>query len=118
MGDLTIVSTAPRSQVQNSAGDNAASGSNDDQPSLANLYTEAIETAGIESASAYSPNVKKQNWRGFMRLCIDFLDSKLFNAPLVGAVALVTFGQMDYDWHAIVLSLFTVAGYCLIFRRS
>jgi hypothetical protein len=114
MGDLTIVSSTPRSQVHNSAGDNVA----DDQPSLVNLDTEAIQTAGIKSVLAYSPNVRKQNWRGFMRLCIDFLDSKLFNAPLVGAVALITFGQMDYDWHAIALSLFIVAGYWLIFRRS
>ena len=118
MGDLTIVSSAPPPQVQNSARDNAAAGSNDGQPSPVNLDTEAIETAGPELASAYSPNVRKQNWRGFMRLCIDFLDSKLFNAPLVGAVALITFGQMDYDWHAIALSLFIVAGYWLIFRRS
>jgi hypothetical protein len=118
MGDLTIVSSAPPPQVQNSARDNAAAGSNENQPSLVNLDTEALETAGLEAASAYSPSSQQQNWRGVMRRCIDFLDSKAFNAPLVGAVALVTFGQMDYDWHAIALSLFTVAGYWLIFRRS
>jgi hypothetical protein len=111
---VPVLSPAPPPQVRNSADENAAFGSKEDQPSLVNLETEPMEAAGTETASAFSPN--SRNWRGFMRRCIDLLDSKAFNAPLVGAVALVTFGQMDYDWHAIALSLLTVAGYWLIFR--
>jgi hypothetical protein len=47
---------------------------------------------------------------------MNFLDNKPFSALLLGAVALITFGQMDNDWHVIALTLFTVAGYWLIFR--
>jgi hypothetical protein len=113
---VPVLSPAPPPQVRNSVDENPAFGSKKDQPNLVNPETEPIEAADIETASVYSPSYPKRDWRGVMRRCIDFLDSKAFNAPLVGAVALVTFGQMDYDWHAIALSLFTVGGYWLIFR--
>jgi hypothetical protein len=48
---------------------------------------------------------------------IDFIDSKPVTGLLVGAVSLGTFAQMDNDWHAVALSLSTVAGYWFLFRE-
>ncbi|HEY7299876.1 MAG TPA: hypothetical protein VH684_18365 [Xanthobacteraceae bacterium] len=49
---------------------------------------------------------------------IDFLESKPVTGLLVGAVSLITFGQIDHDWHAVALSLATVACYWFLFREQ
>jgi hypothetical protein len=48
---------------------------------------------------------------------VEFIESKPVTGLLVGAVSLGTFGQMDNDWHAVALSLATVAGYWFLFHE-
>jgi hypothetical protein len=52
-----------------------------------------------------------------MRRWLDLIDSKPFSAVFVGGLSLGTFALMDYDWHAVALSLLAVAGYWLSFRK-
>jgi hypothetical protein len=52
-----------------------------------------------------------------MRPRFDFIESKPFSAVFVGALSLGTFALMDYDWHAVALSLLAVAGYWLSSRK-